>query len=190
MANLSKTVDHAMRQNTALDIYEVGALILAAAASLTSHVYGWMCLQEYFEDSYTSMSMEPPSAITTHVFRDPSPFKRCATSVSWLPDRNDKIAVSYSILGFQATPEGMSTASYIWNLENPNYPEQDLVPQSPLCCLEYNNKDHNVVVGGSYNGLVAWWDVRRGSQVSPPCTLTGSVWPLLNRLCWVAFAAC
>jgi len=141
MANLSKTVDHAMRQNTALDIYE-----------------------EYFEDSYTSMSMEPPSAITTHVFRDPSPFKRCATSVSWLPDRNDKIAVSYSILGFQATPEGMSTASYIWNLENPNYPEQDLVPQSPLCCLEYNNKDHNVVVGGSYNGLVAWWDVRRGSQ--------------------------
>jgi len=141
MSNLSKTVDHAMRQNTALDIYE-----------------------EYFEDSYTSMSMEPPSAITTHVFRDPSPFKRCATSVSWVPDRNDKIAVSYSILGFQATPEGMSTASYIWNLENPNYPEQDLVPQSPLCCLEYNNKEHNVVIGGSYNGLVAWWDVRRGSQ--------------------------
>eukprot|EP01048_Picozoa_sp_COSAG05_P023705 COSAG05_NODE_5244_length_1227_cov_6.901596_1_plen_158_part_10 len=48
MANLSKTIDHAMRQNTALDIYE-----------------------EYFEDSHTSLTMEPPSAITTHVFRDP-----------------------------------------------------------------------------------------------------------------------
>ena len=141
IANLSKTIDHAMRQNTALDIYE-----------------------EYFADSYTSMSMEPPAAKTTHVFRDPSPFKRCATSVSWIPDKNDRIAVSYSILGFQATPEGMSTASYVWNLENPNYPEQDLMPQSPLCCLEYNNKDHNILVGGSYNGLVAYWDVRGGSQ--------------------------
>ena len=163
MVNLSKIVDHSMRQNTALDIYE-----------------------EYFADSYTSMSMEPPSAKTTHVFRDPSPFKRCATSVSWIPEKNDRIAVSYSILGFQATPEGMSTASYVWNLENPNYPEQDLMPQSPLCCLEYNNKDHNVLVGGSYNGLVAHWDVRKGSQPVDTSPIEKSHRDPVYQISWLA----
>ena len=37
------------------------------------------------------------------------------------------------------------------------------VLQSPLCCLEYNPKDHNILIGGSYNGLVAWWDTRKGN---------------------------
>lgn len=41
-----------------------------------------------------------------------------------------------------------------------------MCPQSPLCCLEYNPKEHNVLIGGSYNGLVAWWDTRKGST---PC---------------------
>ena len=29
-------------------------------------------------------------------------------------------------------------------------------PQSPLCTLEYNPKDQHILIGGSYNGLVAW----------------------------------
>jgi len=146
MSALSSTVSHSMKQNLAVDIYE-----------------------EYFTDHKT-MELQPPSARTLTVFRDPSPFKRCATSVSWIPDKANKVAVSYSILGFQATPEGMSQSSYIWNLENPNYAEQDLLPSSPLCCLEYNPKEHNVLAGGSYNGLVAYWDVRKGNT---PCETSG-----------------
>ena len=49
------------------------------------------------------------------------------------PAQASRVAVSYSILGFQATPEGMSSSSYIWNVENPNYPEQELVPQVRTC---------------------------------------------------------
>ena len=30
----------------------------------------------------------------------------------------------------------------------------------------YNPKDHNIIVGGAYNGLIAWWDTRKGSA---PC---------------------
>jgi dynein intermediate chain 2 len=108
--------------------------------------------------------MSPPSARTTQVFRDPSPFKRCATSVSWIPQGNNKVAVSYSIMGFQATPEGMSNSSYVWNVDNPNFPEQELLPPSALCCLEYNLKDQNILAGGAYNGLIAWWDVRKGKN--------------------------
>ena len=94
-----------MRQNSAIDIYE-----------------------DYFGGSHADHSMEAPNYKSTNVFKDPSPFKRCATSVCWYPDTT-RVAVSYSILGFQATPEGMSCSSYIWNLENPNYPEMELVPQ-------------------------------------------------------------
>ena len=35
-----------------------------------------------------------------------------------------------------------SSESYIWDKENPNTPEFSLTPPSPLCCLEYNPKDH------------------------------------------------
>ena len=54
----------------------------------------------------------------------------------------------------------MSADSYIWDVQNPNKPEETLKPSSPLCCLEYNPKDSYLIVGGSYNGLVQVWDTR------------------------------
>jgi dynein intermediate chain 2 len=59
--------------------------------------------------------------------------------------------------------EKMSETSFIWDVNNPNTPEQELVPTSPLCCLEYNPKDPHLLVGGSYNGLISYWDTRKGS---------------------------
>merc|ERR1719487_2553150 len=58
----------------------------------------------------------------------------------------------------------MSLNSYIWDVNNPNTPETALTPASPLCCLEYNPRDPHLLVGGSYNGLVSYWDVRKGSS--------------------------
>ena len=48
--------------------------------------------------------------------------------------------------------------------ENPNKPEQVLKPASPLLCLEYNPKDPHLLVGGCYNGQLALFDTRKGSQ--------------------------
>ena len=58
--------------------------------------------------------------------------------------------------------EGMSNLSYIWDVNNPNNPEMELHPSSALCCLEYNPKDPHLLVGGSYNGLISYWDTRKG----------------------------
>jgi len=60
--------------------------------------------------------------------------------------------------------EKMSNLSYIWDVNNPNFPEQELCPSSPLCCIEYNPKDPHLLVGGSYNGLVSYWDTRKGAS--------------------------
>ena len=48
--------------------------------------------------------------------------------------------------------------------ENPNKPEMTLKPVSPLVCLEYNPKDSYILMGGQYNGQIAYWDTRKGAQ--------------------------
>eukprot|EP00128_Syssomonas_multiformis_P018454 Colp12_sorted_trinity150504_noHs@34982 len=144
---LGESMEHCIKQNNAIDIYD-----------------------EYFVGKASEHSSEPPSAKTINVFRDPSQIKRTATHLSWYPDDASRLAVAYSILEFQKMPAGMSADSYIWDIQNPNAPEQALTPNSPLVCLEYNPKDPHVLIGGSYNGLISYWDTRKGAlpvDVSP-----------------------
>uniref|UniRef100_K7FRI5 Dynein axonemal intermediate chain 2 n=1 Tax=Pelodiscus sinensis TaxID=13735 RepID=K7FRI5_PELSI len=139
---LGSLMEHCIKQNNAIDIYE-----------------------EYFEDEETAdIADEPPSAKTITVFRDPNVIKRTATHLSWHPDASKKLAVAYSSLEFQRSSKEMSYDSYIWDLESPNRPEQLLRPSSPLVSLEYNPKDSHVLVGGCYNGQIAYWDTRKGGQ--------------------------
>ncbi|CAI5644626.1 unnamed protein product [Oreochromis niloticus] len=110
--------------------------------------------QECFEDEEEVEEIqEPPSAKTVNVF-----------SLSWQPDGGRKLAVAYSSLEFQKSSKDMSLDSYIWDIENPNRPEMMLKPASPLVCLDYNPKDSHTLVGGSYNGQIVFWDIRKGNQ--------------------------
>jgi len=58
----------------------------------------------------------------------------------------------------------MPKQSYIWNLNNPNRPEKTLDPTSPLCCLQFNFKNADVICGGAYNGSLQFFDMRKGSS--------------------------
>lgn len=102
----------------------------------------------------------PPSAKTVAVFKDPSQAKRAAVSLSWLADGRN-LAVAYCHLRFQTQTEGMSTSSHIWDVTNPNEPLMNLVPPSPLTAIEYYGKDPHLIAGGSYNGVVQYWDTRQ-----------------------------
>lgn len=122
--------------------------------------------EEYFEGDNVDHSSEPPSAKGLAVFRDPNDVKRTATSINWHPDpaAPAKLAVSYSILNFQDprfTNSRMPQQSYIWDILNPNTPDVELLPPSPLCCLRFNPKNTDTLVGGSYNGLITFYDLRR-----------------------------
>ncbi|XP_039646997.1 dynein intermediate chain 2, axonemal isoform X1 [Perca fluviatilis] len=140
LLTLGGLMEHCIRQNNALDIY-----------------------QEYFEDEdEVEEIQEPPSAKTINVFRDPNEVKRTVSGLSWHPDGGRKLAAAYSCLQFQRSSRDMSLDSYIWDIENPNRPEMTLKPASPLVCLEYNPKDPHTLVGGAYNGQIAYWDTRRG----------------------------
>ncbi|KAL0483032.1 dynein intermediate chain [Acrasis kona] len=142
---IGELLEHYVKQNIAVDVYEN---YFSTTASVT--------------EDYRN---EAPSAKTIAVFKDPAVgYKRTATHISWLPTDGKKLAVAYSVLQFQQMPEGMSTDSYIWDVSNPNEPEQKLSPTSPLCCIEYNVKETNTLIGGCYNGVVALFDVRKGSS--------------------------
>jgi len=56
----------------------------------------------------------------------------------------------------------MSKESYIWNLNNPNFPEKTLLASSPLCSMAFNHKNSDIVVAGCYNGSLAYFDTRQG----------------------------
>ncbi|PAA58417.1 hypothetical protein BOX15_Mlig004797g1, partial [Macrostomum lignano] len=138
--NLGNQMEHCIRQNNAIDIY-----------------------QDYFSDIEIQATEEPPSAKTINVFRDPCK-DRGVAHISWYPDGPTKLAIAYCNTDFQRAPKDTSTESYLWDVINPNKPELALKPVSPLVCLEYNPKDSHVLVGGCYNGQIAYWDSRKGSQ--------------------------
>lgn len=58
----------------------------------------------------------------------------------------------------------MPKESYIWNLNDPNFPEKTLLAPSPLCSMAFNHKHNDIIVGGSYNGSLSFFDVRVGSS--------------------------
>ncbi|KAL7748979.1 hypothetical protein RI367_005628 [Sorochytrium milnesiophthora] len=159
---LSETMEHCIKQNNAIDIYE-----------------------EYFGDNKDDMAAETPSAKTLNVYRDPNSFKRAASCLSWYPDEGNKIAVAYSSLDFQAATYGMSYDSYIWDVESPNVPEQTISPSAPLICLKYNPKDPHVLVGGSSNGLVAYWDTRKGAFPADTSTIEKSHRDPVYSVAWI-----
>jgi len=139
---LADAVEHHIKQNNAIDIYE-----------------------DYFSGEHADHSSEAPSAKTLSVFKDPNQIKRTVSTISFHPDGGRKIAVAFCLLQFQdERAESASNLSYIWNVDNPNQPELELNPQSKLVCLEYNTKDAFLLAGGSYNGLISYWDTRRGSE--------------------------
>lgn len=138
---LAKHLEHAINQNNAVNIYEL-----------------------YFDGLEPPPLMARCSSRTVNVYRDPAPKKRPVTHISWSPDNGSKIAVSHCDTSALCEPN--ETASYIWEVENPNRPLYTLSAQSSSICLEYNSKESNMLISGMFNGQVAAWDVRASKEPS------------------------
>lgn len=162
---LGPCIERCVRQNNTINIYE-----------------------EYFEGVNVDHSSEPPSAKGLAVFRDPNTIKRTATSVNWQAD-GTRIAVSYSILNFQDprfASERMPIESYVWDILNPNTPLSELVPASPLVCLRFNPKVPDQIVGGSYNGLVSFFDLRKGTTPVETSVIENSHHDPVYDIFWIS----
>lgn len=139
---VEQTLDKCVKQNNSIDIYG-----------------------EYFQENPPDEdeAMGPPSAKVVSVFKDPSAEKRAAASISWQHDGR-KFAVGYARLRFQSMTSTMNTNSHIWDTMNPNEPSETLVTPSPLCSVEFYTKDPHMIAGGSWNGVVQYWDIRQPNR--------------------------
>uniref|UniRef100_H3BDV5 Dynein axonemal intermediate chain 2 n=1 Tax=Latimeria chalumnae TaxID=7897 RepID=H3BDV5_LATCH len=140
---LGSLMDHCIKQNNAINIYE-----------------------EYFEEDEAAVeiSEEPPSAKTINVFRTPDQVKKKSSSQKWLDRSPPKMKVTWSLYTYSDPVDCLAKNLLYFIVESPNKPEMTIKPVSPLVCLEYNPKDTHVLVGGCYNGQIAYWDTRKGSQ--------------------------
>ena len=143
-------IESSIRQNNTVDMFE-----------------------DYFSGASTEtleLSSEPPSAKGVAVYRDPSAVKRGVTAVNWHPE-GTRLAVAYSVLRFQdakmMNPQARLPANaYIWDVANPNAPIVELSPASPLVSVRFNVKTPDILIGGSYNGLVHVFDVKKPRAVA------------------------
>ncbi|KAF5294468.1 hypothetical protein FQR65_LT01594 [Abscondita terminalis] len=138
---LCKTMENSVLQNNAINIY-----------------------QQYFSDVEQTALIERSSARTVNVYQDQSTIKRPVNRLSWSPDGGTKLATTHCNLEFQQLASNDSYHSYIWEVENPNRPLLVFKPVTPIVCLEYHSKDVHCLVSGMYDGKVAIWDARRGSE--------------------------
>lgn len=69
--------------------------------------------------------------------------------------------------------------------ENPNKPLLVLQPPVFIVSLEYNPKDSHNLVSGLYNGQVAFWDARRGSDPVELSLLYASHRDPVSSVLWI-----
>jgi len=118
--------------------------------------------EHYFHEEEPEHLPESLTMKTIALFKDPADEKRSVTKIGWHPEGPTKIVGSYSNLRFQRMTDEMPMASFIWDINERNVPITELRTPSPLICCQYNHKNADTLVGGCYNGLLKYYDLRKG----------------------------
>lgn len=166
-----KEVDHLEAQDTLKWIkrLEKDPSYTAAVKALT--VQTQKCLEQnntidlfehYFHMEEAEHLPEQLTMKTVALFKDPCDEKRSVTKIGWHPEGPTKIIASYSNLRFQRMTDEMPMNSFIWDISERNVPLTELRTSSPMVCCQYNHRNPDFLVGGCYNGLLNFFDLRKG----------------------------
>ncbi|CAG9806675.1 unnamed protein product [Chironomus riparius] len=119
--------------------------------------------EEYFSDLDPAPIIDRCHSRTMYVYKDVEETPRPISHLSWSGDGGSKLAITYCDTNFQKYAFGrVSFNSYIWETENPNRPLYTISPTSPSTCIEYHQKDTNILVSGQQNGQCCTFDTRAG----------------------------
>ena len=162
VVSLTRTAEAVIQQNNSIDCYQQYFPEADTGGGIGEALGGG----EEEGGSSLELHSSPPSAKTVCVFRDPSAACRSASKISFHPESPHKLAVAYAVTAFQArqTAGVDICSSYIWDIAAPNHPDATLLPSSPLTTLAYNPRSPDHVVGGSYSGLLSFFDLRKGGS--------------------------
>ena len=143
VSSLCKEMKQTLDQNNAIDMF-----------------------QDYYADEPIETEMHSLQSSTIALYKDQQQGpKRAVSRISWHPDGPSKFIASYSMLKFQRVDaDQFNKASYIWDVENPNFPVFEFSPISPLVVTQYYSRNSDLVAAGGSNGLVEFFDLRSGSK--------------------------
>lgn len=121
----------------------------------------------YYAEMASIPAPERISCRTVNVYRDPPPV-RPISSICWQPEGGSRFAVTYLDVDYNRNPRA-PILSYIWDVENANYPETTLTPPCALLDLQYNPRELALLAGGLVNGQVGVWDRRAPARAVLAC---------------------
>lgn len=88
------------------------------------------------------------------------------SSADWNPVNRDLLATTYGELDLDINKNGLVM---FWTLKNPSYPERIIKTNSKLTCCKFSEQNPNLLATGSYDGIVAIYDIRKHGN-SPVAT--------------------
>lgn len=141
--------------------------------------------EHYFHVEEPEHMPESLTMKTMALFKDPCDEKRSVTKIGWNPDGPTKLVCSYSNLRFQRMTDEMPTNSFIWDISERNEPLTELRTASPMVCCEYNHRNPDFLVGGCYNGLLNFFDLRKGVAPAMKSTVEASHWDPVYDVKWM-----
>lgn len=118
--------------------------------------------EQYFHQEEPEHLPEQLTMKTVALFKDPCDEKRSVTKIGWHPEGPTKLVCSYSNLRFQRMTDEMPMNSFIWDVNERNVPLTELRTSSPMVCCQYNHRNPDYLIGGCYNGLLNFFDLRKG----------------------------
>eukprot|EP00405_Crypthecodinium_cohnii_P007871 CAMPEP_0206422722 /NCGR_PEP_ID=MMETSP0324_2-20121206/2258_1 /ASSEMBLY_ACC=CAM_ASM_000836 /TAXON_ID=2866 /ORGANISM="Crypthecodinium cohnii, Strain Seligo" /LENGTH=569 /DNA_ID=CAMNT_0053887153 /DNA_START=328 /DNA_END=2037 /DNA_ORIENTATION=- len=167
----SKEIDYSEAQDTLKwrKRLEKDPMFVASVRQLTKNTVP--CLEQnntidlfehYFHEEEPEHMPENLTMKTVALFKDPADEKRSVTKIGWHPEGASKLVGSYANLRFQRMTDEMPMASFVWDINERNVPLTELRTTSPLICCQYNKKNADTLIGGCYNGLLNFYDLRKG----------------------------
>jgi dynein intermediate chain 2 len=141
--------------------------------------------EHYFHMEEPEHLPESLTMKTMALFKDPCDEKRSVTKIGWHPEGPTRLVCSYSNLRFQRMTDEMPLNSFIWDISERNEPLTELRTSSPMVCCEYNHRNPDFLVGGCYNGLLNFFDLRKGPSPANKSTVECSHYDPVYDVKWM-----
>ncbi|KRX09068.1 WD40-repeat-containing domain [Pseudocohnilembus persalinus] len=91
---------------------------------------------------------------------------KTVSSADWNPVNNDLLAVTYGSLDLDYNTQ-VNSEGYVmfWTLKSPDYPERIIKYPQRLTSCKFSSQNPNLLACGSYDGVVAIWDLRKKGDI-------------------------
>ncbi|CAK0870145.1 unnamed protein product [Prorocentrum cordatum] len=141
--------------------------------------------EHYFHMEEPEHMPESLNMKTVALFKDPCDEKRSVTKIGWHPEGPSRLVCSYSNLRFQRMTDEMPMNSFIWDINERNEPLTELRTPSPMVCCQYNHRNPDFLVGGCYNGMINFYDLRKGPSPALKSAVEATHWDPVYDVVWM-----